>query len=104
MTSITDDQTKVALSCKVHTRLNLFPCSRHDDVLSVHALCASTRWVVRRHASVVGFERPELGDGVVSSGIALASSSVFPGKVAHTAIAHLPSWLEYPHTSPHRRR
>jgi len=104
VTSVTNDQTKVALSCKVHARFDLFPRSRHDDVLSVHALCATTRWVVRRHAGVVGFERPELGDGVVSSNIALASSSVFPGTVPHTAIAHLPSWLEYPHTSPHHRR
>ena len=91
MTSVTNDQTKVALSSKVHTRFDLIPRSRHDDVLSVHALCATTRWVVRRHAGVVSFERPELSDGVVSSSIALASSYVFPEKVAHTAIAHLPS-------------
>lgn len=92
VTSISDDQTKVALSCKVHTSFDLFPCGCHDDVLSVHALCAATRWVVGWHAGVVRLERPEFGDGMISSGIALASTRVFSQgghSYSHCSLAQL---------------
>jgi hypothetical protein len=104
MTSVTNDQSKVAFSCKVHTSLDLLLGSCHNDIFSVKALCTRRRRVVGRHAGIVRLERPKLGNGVIGSIIALASTSIFPRGVVHTAIAHWPSWLAYPHTSPHRTR
>jgi hypothetical protein len=104
MTSVTNDQSKVAFPCKVYTSLDLFLGSCHNDVFPVETLCATCGWVVGRHAGVIRLERPKLGNGVIGSSIALASTSILPRGVFHTAIAHWPSWLAYPHTPLHRTR
>lgn len=42
VTSVSDDQTEVALPCELHTSSDLLLCSSHDDVLSVETTCAGS--------------------------------------------------------------
>ena len=67
--SVTDDQTKVALSCEINTVPDLILCCCHDDIASVEPSGTGFGCVVGRQAGVVRLERPELGNRVVSPDI-----------------------------------
>jgi hypothetical protein len=67
VTSVTDDQTQVALPCKVHTSSDLILRLCHNDIASVEAASAGLRWVIGRQAGVIGCQWPEFSDGVDSS-------------------------------------
>jgi hypothetical protein len=65
VTGIADDETKVTLSCKVDTSLNLIFGRRQDNVLPVKAARARVGWVVCGLTGVVCVQWPQFCDRMV---------------------------------------
>ena len=65
VTSVANDETKIALPCKVDTGFDMFFCRCHDDISSVESSSTCIRWIIGGQASIVRFQRPQLSDWVI---------------------------------------
>lgn len=103
MTSVADDETKVALSSEVNTGFDMLLFSCHDDIASVESSSACPRWIVSGQAGIVRLQWPELSDRMIGPGTILTQEQDRSSKLTLTATAHCPNWLVYLHTLPHHK-
>jgi hypothetical protein len=102
--SVTNDQTQVALSCKVHTSFQVLLCLCHNNILSIKAARTWLGWIGSGQASVVGGERPKVCNGMVGPSETISSFATHKLIERLTAIARWPNWLECLRTLPRRTR